>query len=598
MSVQRNPAPAGQERAATAAGRQHAWSRRAFVASVGVAGLAGGVAPEAAAFSPASAAGLDEAASLEDGLIRRTLDVRVSTARANAARPRPASPANGDEERYPNRIGSDTRGLPHDERGEVDPSAWRTFIAALRSGDPAEFEKLPLGGARKHLNPTGSLAASLSGLAPPQFSIPPAHALASSALAAEAVEIYWTSLLRDVPLSEFRDDTSNPDIRAAVDDLNALADFTGLKAGGRVTPGTLFRANALYVDPADPSGRTRRYASIPGVADGPVVSQFLFRDIPWANQFISAKIRTYTPASTFHTAYDEWLAIQNGAAPRRAAAIDPVARYIATGRDLAAYAHFQPVSYQAAALLLSTGASAAHPAYGGIFPGAQTPWASSNPYTRSRTQTGGTSTFGGAYVQGLIAQAASLAIRTAYFQKFWVHRSLRPEAYAGLIHHRLAKTGPDYPVHDTVLGSKGLELARSRFGTHLITQVYPEGSPIHAAYPGGATIIGAVQATILKAFFDESREFPNPVEVDPSDPTKLVPYRGPALTIGGELNKLAINYGTGRIWAGIHWRSDLAASVALGEEVAIAVLRDERAGFRENFDGFSFTRFDGSRVTV
>jgi hypothetical protein len=49
---------------------------------------------------------------------------------------------------------------------------------------------------------------------------------------------------------------------------------------------------------------------------------------------------------------------------------------------------------------------------------------------------------------------------------------------------------------------------------------------------------------------------------------------------------------------GIHWWSDAAASLALGEEVAIGLLRDERATYREAFDGFSLTRFDGSRVAV
>jgi len=46
------------------------------------------------------------------------------------------------------------------------------------------------------------------------------------------------------------------------------------------------------------------------------------------------------------------------------------------------------------------------------------------------------------------------------------------------------------------------------------------------------------------------------------------------------------------------WRSDASASMALGEEVAIGMLRDERTTLRESFDGFSFTRFDGSRVTI
>jgi len=38
--------------------------------------------------------------------------------------------------------------------------------------------------------------------------------------------------------------------------------------------------------------------------------------------------------------------------------------------------------------------------------------------------------------------------------------------------------------------------------------------------------------------------------------------------------------------------------MALGEEVAIGMLRDERMTLREPFEGFSFTRFDGSRVTI
>ena len=39
-------------------------------------------------------------------------------------------------------------------------------------------------------------------------------------------------------------------------------------------------------------------------------------------------------------------------------------------------------------------------------------------------------------------------------------------------------------------------------------------------------------------------------------------------------------------------------SASIGEEVGIAMLRDVRMTFREPFDGFAFTRFDGSRVTI
>ena len=54
------------------------------------------------------------------------------------------------------------------------------------------------------------------------------------------------------------------------------------------------------------------------------------------------------------------------------------------------------------------------------------------------------------------------------------------------------------------------------------------------------------------------------------------------------------------IWIWLKWKFaiDASASMALGEEVAIGMLRDERTTLREPFDGFSFTRFDGSRATI
>jgi hypothetical protein len=140
-------------------------------------------------------------------------------------------------------------------------------------------------------------------------------------------------------------------VLAAVEEINKLSDFKGPKAGGRVTPGTLFRANALYFDASDPKGRS---VTPPGVLDGPLISQFLLRDAPYGAQWIGAQIRTATPASEFMTNYEEWLAIQNGAAPKRRTEFDPTPRYIATGRDLSEYIHLGPALGWAAALMLAT----------------------------------------------------------------------------------------------------------------------------------------------------------------------------------------------------------------------------------------------------
>jgi hypothetical protein len=578
-----------------------AFTRRRLLGGAGIAvGAALAASPPVLAISPAAAQTAAQTTPpdprpLDTAMKRRAFEVRTTCAANNEKIPITPHPTNGDEARYTNKIGSDTRGLPHNQRGEVDPVAWQAFAAACQSGESADFEKVPLGGTRKFVNPVGTLAVCLSGISPTQIAIPPAPALASAERGGEAVEVYWQALLRDVPLTELRDDTTNRDVLAAVEEINKLADFKGPKAGGRVTPGTLFRANALYLDAADPKGRS---VTPPGVLDGPLISQFLLRDAPYGAQWIGAQIRTATPASEFNTEYEEWLAIQNGAAPKRRTEFDATPRYIATGRDLAEYIHSGPALGWAAALMLATPGGGAASHYSGMYPPTEPVSYPSNPYRKSKTQGPAGATFGLPYIQALLATGITNATRASYWQKYFVHRTVRPEAYSGLAHHRLANGVNDYPLHDSFLKSEALGRSKAKYGTYLLSQTYPEAAPIHSTYPGGATVVGAVTATLLKAFFDESLVIANPVQPDPTDPIKLVAYNGPPLTVGGELNKLGVNFGFGRNWAGIHWRSDAAASMAIGEEVAIAMLQDERMTLTEPFDGFTFTRFDGSRVTI
>ena len=97
--------------------------------------------------------------------------------------------------------------------------------------------------------------------------------------------------------------------------------------------------------------------------------------------------------------------------------------------------------------------------------------------------------------------------------------------------------------------------------------------------------------------FNESFVIPNPVVPDASG-TSLVPYSGPALTVGNELNKLAANVGIGRNLAGVHWRSDSSEGLRLGEAVAVGILTDLRSTYREDFSGFSLTRFDGTTIII
>jgi len=196
----------------------------------------------------------------------------------------------------------------------------------------------------------------------------------------------------------------------------------------------------------------------------------------------------------------------------------------------------------------------------------------------------------------LVARVANAALKTAWCQKWLVHRRLRPEEFGGRVQQQ--KTGAAlYPISSELLTSPVLAEVFARYGTYLLSMAYPEGCPPHPAYPAGHATIAGACATVLKAFFKETFEIPKPIEAS-ADGLTLNPYVGPALTVGGELNKLASNISLGRDAAGVHWRSDGIEGMNLGEAVAINILLDESVTYNEDFAGFSLTKFDETTVTV
>lgn len=127
---------------------------------------------------------------------------------------------------------------------------------------------------------------------------------------------------------------------------------------------------------------------------------------------------------------------------------------------------------------------------------------------------------------------------------------------------------------------------------------FPEGSPMHPAYGSGHATVAGACVTMLKAFFDEDTVIQEPVAVDLNNPGQLIAYQGDALTVGGELNKLASNIAQGRNIAGVQWRTDAREAMLLGEQLAISILSDMATTYGESFDGFSLTKFDGQKITV
>lgn len=218
-----------------------------------------------------------------------------------------------------------------------------------------------------------------------------------------------------------------------------------------------------------------------------------------------------------------------------------------------------------------------------------------NPYLSSATQVGFI-TFGAAHILDFVARASRAALEAAWFHKWLVHRRLRPEEFGGRVHNHLTGAA-SYPINSELLHSEAVSQVYRTFGTYLLPMAYPEGCPTHPAYPAGHACIAGAGVTVLKAFFNESFVIPGPVEAS-ADGVTLLPYSGPPLTIGGELNKLASNVALGRNTAGVHWRSDGIEGLKLGEAVAIGILQDYRATFNEDFSGFSLTKFDGTTITI
>lgn len=557
-------------------------SRRGFLQSLRNQAIGLGAASAAAAWisgdavaaagsSPGDILGASPGKRRQLALARRAKDAQLRIAKQKL----PKHEANGDEKRYANYIANFTKGLPHDDAGEVDPTAYERLLKALNSGDLGDLELVPAGcppgDQRPWVNPLGGLTYDGLGYDGPQLLQPPAPLFASAEQASEGVELYWMAHLRDVHFADYGSDALAGQAQA---ELAAMAGYQG-----PTTLANLFRLN------------------LPQALVGPYVSQFLIRAIPWGAVYTDARVRTKAPGDDHATTFSEWLRLQKGCKPAASPAWDSTPRFIRNGRDLAEWVHNDPLiqGFVQAALILATPEDPTDPFTGG---GLGAPRSTTNPYSSSFKQMGFGS-FGDPWITAVVVEAAIRALRTVWYQKWFVHRRLRPEVYGGRI-HRVVAAGASYPVHTQALNSQAVARAFTQFGTYLLPQAFPEGSPLHPSYGAGHATVSGACATVLKAIFQESHPISNP-KVASADGTTLVNYVGSdagQMTVGGELNKLASNIAQGRNFAGIHWRSDSHASLRLGEKVAIGLLASLKQMSAEEFDGFTFTSFDGETVVI
>ena len=195
-------------------------------------------------------------------------------------------------------------------------------------------------------------------------------------------EDYWYALTRNVPFGQY----VRRDHRPGGGRFEQLSDFRGPKVKGQVTTDVIFR------------GPT------PGDANGPYLSQFLWKPIPFeAAATFTQQYKTSVASDDYMTNFQSWLAVQRGVAAA-SNVFDSTPRYIRNNRDLAEYLHrdFSYQQYLMTALLLG---SFGNPAL-----------APNNYYLSSATQAGGI-TLGAMFNLDLVARSAIYALRAVYYQK-------------------------------------------------------------------------------------------------------------------------------------------------------------------------------------
>lgn len=501
---------------------------------------------------------------------RSTLDLQRRTEMcrgyANAAQLAPRPELSGDEARYRQKryYASFSKTLPCNGYGEVEPEAFEALTKALESQENTDFDAIPLApGARLRLaNPQGALKYQSCGLDSQQIRMPAPHAFSSSALAGEMIEVYWQAITRDIPYADY---PGNAMIAAATVDLNQLSSPPARNSHLYCTPDSIFRGESF------------------GDLQGPYLSQFLWQEYTFGQKKIDQRYPTPTPRRNFMKDLSEWLKVQRGA-PNGRESYTGQFRYINNNRALAAYVHkdapFQAY-LQAAFILLGYGPSAL---------------AQNNPYLGSANQ-GGFVSHGAPNILDLVTRAAQAALHAAWYQKWSVHRLLRPEALAARVHFHV-QGQRQYELSSELLDSQALQATYARQGNYLLSQSYPEGSPTHPSYPAGHACVAGACVTVLKAMFNEDHIIENPVVAN-RDGSELLSYQETELRVGNELNKLASNISLGRDAAGVHYRQDGIQGMLVGEQVAIALLQEQSTScFETGFEGYQFRNFSGDLIEI
>ena len=345
--------------------------------------------------------------------------------------------------------------------------------------------------------------------------MPPAPSIESEELIAEVAEVYEMALLRDVAFVEF--DSTNSQFNTAIGRLNQLNWFNNSVS----LPGLTLAEQSRR------RGQLNTQTAFRGIASGdnvgPYLSQFLCRGVPelrgtenaddiatnglvqYGALVFQNKVRFATPKKDYMTTWKWWIDVQNGADLRGQETYEGSTdkdkfeeryRFIATPRDLATYVHYDALyeAYLNACLALLA---------------LKVPFDQGIPFQRNDLidHQQGFAHFGGPHILSLVTEVATRALKAVRFQKFNLHRRLRPEAVGGRIHRlknfnlatgagnlepakavcsRLDEIGLLDAVRSHNASQNGMfadwrNQDDEKDTSYLLPMAFPEGSPMHPA---------------------------------------------------------------------------------------------------------------------
>lgn len=578
-------------------------------------------------------------------------DVRHEAAELAYNREHPVHRCNAEEQRYrhpsnsplanrPSYLATFTKGFPHNRNTGLvsNPDDVQAFISAIDSGNERDIADLNLGpGGKPESRFTSGIAREhnvtkarawesqgaghtfdLEGPDAQSVTMPPAPTLDSPELAAEMTELYYMALVRDVNFTDFAEDRTVDDAIAAMNRTEWVGYATNPPP--RVTDAEKGRLRGPFT--ADNLFR----GITPGDDVGPYISQFLLVGskgiangndrnegyIQYGGHRIDQRVR-FVQRRDYMTTWLSWLDAQNGADLRGTEIYmqnTNMFRFITSPRDLATYVHFDALyqAYLNACLILLA---------------EKVPFDAGLPFTAedSIDKQQGFATFGGPHILTLVTEVATRALKAVRFQKYNVHRRLRPEAVGGLIerYHNAPRSrlfrgvGPLYnSLGSTLLNTvarHNMEQNTLSDGdisrqedcsapncsdeTRLLPMAFPEGSPMHPSYGAGHATVAGACVTVLKAFFDHGWELPFAYVPSDNGKTLEAVQLDKPLTVEGELNKVCSNISIGRSFAGVHYFGDYIESARLGEKIAIGLLEEQKLTYHENFS-MTVPLFDGT----